>query len=117
MLSLDEFIAATLKSIIDGVKEAQDYAASHDAKVNPPKTKVSMGRRERHEVEPGGTIVDFDVALATREGTEKKGGVGVFLASCGVGAQAQSETAFSSTSRVRFSLQVVPPVQWSDAER
>jgi hypothetical protein len=113
MLTLDDFISETLKQIIDGVKTAQKHAVSRGAKVNPAGKRLQASTRTTHETEPRSTIVEFDIALAAHEGKQKKGGVGVFLASVGVGGQAQSEATVSSTSRVKFRLRLLPPVQYT----
>lgn len=100
-MELQDFIAETLKEIISGVRRAQESAIDLGAKINPR----------------GGSIVEmrnvqFDVAVSTSEGAEKKGGIGVFVGPVGsVGSQDQSDLASSSMSRIKFSVPLKLPVQ------
>ncbi len=100
-MELQDFIGETLKQIISGVRNAQESAIELGAKVNPR----------------GGSFVEmrdvhFDVAVSTSEGTETKGGIGVFVNPVGsVGSQDKSDVASSSMSRIKFSVPVKLPIQ------
>jgi len=102
-MKLQEFISETLKQIITGVKEAQEYANSLGGIINPPKKG------------PGSNFIDsaenvaFDVAVTSTEGSETKGGVGVFVAAFGLGAQGKTDMSSSSISRIKFSVSVFLP--------
>jgi len=100
-MELQDFIGETLKQIISGVKNAQESAIELGAKVNP-RGGSTVEMRNIH----------FDVAVSTSEGTETKGGIGVFVNPVGsVGSQDQSDVANSSMSRIKFSVPVKLPVQ------
>lgn len=100
-MELQDFIAETLKEIISGVRRAQESAIELGAKINPR----------------GGSIVEmrnvqFDVAVSTSEGAEKKSGISVFVGPVGsVGSQNQSDLMSSSMSRIKFSVPLKLPIQ------
>ncbi len=54
-------------------------------------------------------LVDFDVALTVKEGTETKGGIGIFVGAFGVGSQGQSSAENASLSRVKFVVPITLP--------
>jgi hypothetical protein len=98
-MKLQDFVAETLKELIDGVKTAQSHAISNGARVNPH--GLHFKENQQH--------VEFDVAVTTTEGTQTKGGIGVFVGPVGLGSQGQSDNTNSSVSRIRFSIKVVLP--------
>jgi hypothetical protein len=110
-MKLQEFVCETLKEVIAGVKEAQTYAASAGAKVNPeqdrPKGKTGYVIDSSVPVQE----VDFDIAVTSADTTETQAGAGVFVAALGIGAQGKSDTSISSINRIRFSVPLALPVQ------
>ena len=80
-MKLQEFVSQTLKEIIAGVKEAQECAASQKAKVSPVLRRIGVkgGQYETYNHQPP-EYVEFDVAVTSTEGSEKTGGVGIFVA-------------------------------------
>lgn len=113
MIELGEFIAETLKQIIDGVIKAQEYGEKTGAQVNP--SAVSVPDRADfafHSVHGYiAQIIDFDLAVTTSEGTKLKGGVGVFVGALGVGTQGQTDIQSTAVSRIKFSVPVFLPRQ------
>lgn len=111
-MKLKDFTAETLKEIIDGVIEAQKYYSEKGGAVGS-----RMYAFEKKDVikdlDTGrpAHFVDFDVAVTTNEGTETKGGIGVFVGPIGVGSQGQTDKANSSYSRIKYSIPVFLPVQ------
>jgi hypothetical protein len=112
-MKLQEFIAETLKAYIAGVKDAQEYAAEYDARVNPP-TLPGDTRVQRRQSDAPQDVqdVEFDVAVTSSEGSTTKGGAGIFVAAIGMGVQAKADTTNSSISRIKFKVPVGLPVQW-----
>jgi len=113
-MKLQEFISETLKEIITGVKEAQRYADSQDAMINPPSRKKGERKSiQMVDADTGQLLRDvlFDVAVTFTEETAKEGGAGIFVASIGVGVKGTSDTSSSSVSRVKFSVPVALPIQ------
>jgi len=111
-MQLEDFVAETLKQIVNGVEVARAHAKEHGAEVNP----VDLGLRDKEKMalrnrRTGALIkeVEFDVAVTVTEGKKTKGGIGVFAAGIGVGAQGQSDAAKSSLSRIKFSVPLMLP--------
>jgi len=118
-MDLREFVAESLKEIIDGVKEAQSHAAENGAEICPPIGILSSGARdylESQATEEKVSFIDYDIAVTAEETGEIGGGgkVSVKVASVfsaeGGGEGKVSEKA-SSISRLHFSLPVVWPIQ------
>jgi len=115
-MELREFVSETLKQIIDGIVEAQKYAGQHGGAVNPhsmisagdgvqtPVIRLLKSHQPLHEVE-------FDVALTSTEGTETKGGIGVFFGPISAGSGGKSSEGQTSMSRIRFSVPILLPIQ------
>ena len=113
-MKLQEFIRETIKEYIAGVKEAQEYAAAHGAKVHPPSKKA--GQQETFRMVDPTTWqllqnVEFDVAVTSTEGSEAKATAGIFVAAIGLGAQGKTDMSSSTVSRIKFSVPVALPIQ------
>ena len=113
-MKLQEFVSETLKEIIAGVKQAQDYAVSQDAKVNPSakhvgdiKSQILVDSDSLEHLQK----VEFDVAVTSSEGSETKGGAGIFVAAIGMGVQGKTDTSSNTVSRVKFSVPIALPIQ------
>ena len=110
-MQLRDFIAESLKQIIDGVNEARVHAEANGARINPV---LQWPRREsgfRTEGNSGSPVepIEFDVAVTVTEGTQTKGGIGVFTGIVGMGSQGQSDSTNSSISRIKLMVPVVLP--------
>jgi hypothetical protein len=112
MMNLKTFVAETLKEIIDGVVEAGQYYVGKGGEVNSlhivyrnSEGSQLMDRRNGQIAQ----MVEFDVALTAAEGTETKGGIGVFAGAVGLGSQGKSDSSNSSVSRVKFSVPILLP--------
>ncbi len=114
-MKLEDFIAETLKEIVNGVRTAQRYAAQHGAIINPEsltyRSQDKVGKPYESRSGRFPEAIDFDVAVTTTEGTETSGGVGVFVGPLGLGSRGKSITTDTSMSRIKFSVQVLLPVQ------
>jgi hypothetical protein len=110
-MKLQDFVTETIKEIISGVKAAQEYATGVDAKVNPTFRAV-YGNIPRWVDSDHGLIVqevEFDVAIESIEGTETKGGIGIFVGPVGLGSHGKSEASSSKVNRIKFSIPLVLP--------
>ena len=114
MVELKQFVSETLKQIIDGVLEAQDYASEHKASVNPRGHRVFEGTGIQDRgmdttlpLHP----VEFDVAVTSEDKDSAQGGVGVFVGPLGVGTRGTVETSSQGMSRIRFTVPIVLPTQ------
>jgi hypothetical protein len=109
-MDLETFIAETLRQIVKGVQMAQRCEDCQDAKIVPnsienKRAGTTTFLEERIEQ------IAFDVAVTVTEGSEKKGGIGVFTGAFGIGGQANANTANNSVSRIKFSVPVVLPTK------
>ncbi len=99
-MKLQEFVNETLREIITGVKEAQEYAKDNNATVN---ASPAIGTPIKE--------VEFDVAVTSTEGSEAQAGTGIFVAGLGLGAKGKLDTSNSSVTRIKFSIPVCFPRQ------
>jgi hypothetical protein len=76
-MDLRDFIAETIVQIVEGVKDAQLRAREHGARVNPHlSTSADLAVKHGILIASGAAaqLVQFDVALAAKEGTGTKEG-------------------------------------------
>ena len=108
MLELWDFVAETLKQIIDGTRTAQEYAPGQGARVNPNRLqfRTDQGVVKIMDIGSGAIVqeVNFDVAVTATEGKTTQGGIGVFVAPVALGSKGKSEASNQSLSRVQFSV-------------
>ncbi len=110
-MDLEAFVAETLRQIIKGVETAQQHEDCKRAKINPRANVHQWSTGNTIAVDPASRQVEFDVAVTVTEGSEKKGGIGVFTGVFGIGGQASSNAANSSDSRIKFSVPVILPTK------
>lgn len=111
-MKLKDFVAETLKEIVDGVVEAQKYYVEKGGSVNSK--NLSFRTDQGFQMWDGNTgqpaqLIEFDVAVTTTEGTETKGGIGVFVGPIGLGSQGKSDASNTSSSRIKFSVPIFLP--------
>jgi len=121
-IQLQDFIRETLVQIANGINEANLTLANTNATVNPPfilsdpKNPKLYGylvddpednayESTRQHVD----LIDFDVAVHASEGKQTKGGIGIAVATIGLGAGGRSDSSVSSESRIKFSIPMVLP--------
>lgn len=113
-MELKDFISETLRQILGGVRDAQDYATEQGGKVVPAKiafrTDQGLQMWDRHDGTPI-QMVEFDVAVTTSEGAATRGGIGVLVGAIGIGSQEQSNSSNQYASRIRFSVPLGLPKQ------
>jgi len=115
MITLEAFVTQTLTDIINGVAVAQAHARTKGARVNPSHLnfRTDQGVVKLYDAETRLIAQDihFDIAVTATEGTEKKGGVGIFVGAFGLGSQGQSDKERSMISRISFDVPVILPAQ------
>jgi hypothetical protein len=115
MIKLEDFVSETLKEIVNGVAAAQLHAATKKARVSPAglSFRTDQGVVKLWDRETGQIAqeVHFDVAVTATEGTETKGGIGIFVGALGLGSQGQSEREKSIVSRISFDVPIILPTQ------
>lgn len=111
-MKLKDFVAETLKEIVDGVVEAQAHYAEKGGCVNSKeltfRTDQGIQMWNRSTGQPA-QMIDFDVAVTTIEGTETKGGIGVFVGPVGLGSQGKTDASNTSSSRIKFAVPIFLP--------
>lgn len=119
-MELKDFVAESIKQIIDGVNHAKEYADMNGARVNPARqVRSSNDTTQRRDSVDGSSIetINFDVAVKAEEGTKTQGGVGVFIGVVNFGSTGASESVSSSLSRLRFSVPVALPSTSNPSKR
>jgi len=113
-MELGEFVKESIKQLIDGIVEAQEYAATKKAAINP----LGLIRTEKRgfivgtsEENPIPQEIDFDIAVSVTEGGEIKAGVGVFAGALGLGTQAKNQDSNTVANRIKFSVPIMFPRQ------
>jgi len=119
-MELREFVAESLKHIVDGISEAQEYAKEKGAVVNP----AGINYNERFDKKVEGLIVvdeaklahipqiiDFDIIVTVSEGETAKAGLGVLSGVLNLGGQAQLEDKNIVANKVKFSVPILLPEQ------
>ncbi|MEY2557451.1 MAG: hypothetical protein QOE34_876 [Verrucomicrobiota bacterium] len=111
-MELREFVAETIKEVIDGVLSAQEYAKGKGSHVNPPinfRTDQGMAMWDRNTAQPIQSI-SFDVAVTAAEGTKTQGGIAVFAGAFGLGSKGQSDKSNETINRIQFSVPIALPI-------
>jgi hypothetical protein len=112
-MDLREFVAITLRQIVDGVKDAQTSVAS-GGEVNPKIWVAQRGDAAKMKILESNSgkwihMVDFDVAVTVMEATETKGGVGLVVGPVVLGSKGQSNAESATVSRIRFQVPIAFP--------
>ena len=115
-IELKDFVAETLREIIDGVISVQEYAKGKEATVMPGGIYglTSSDLRGSGILGTGTNYVntiDFDIAVTASESAKSKGGIGVFISVVGAGVQGQDEASNSTVSRIKFTIPISLPRQ------
>lgn len=103
-MELKEFVAESLRQIIEGVKAAQ--AAPDGANVNAASVTPLSGNNIVHAFSSGTfTMVQFDVAVSAEASGKAGGSVKVW----GIGGEAGGERKTGNVSRIAFAVPVRLP--------
>lgn len=113
-MQLDTFITETLRAIIKGVKDAQEFAQENGARVNPhigkwdfdKSTTTYFGNEEGARAV---STVDFDIAVTTSSEQETGGHGGINVLSLKVGGKLTDKDISETVSRIKFSINVALP--------
>jgi len=117
-MELKEFIATSLREIIQAVHEVQidPDIKTTGARINPnpltskPEKKASY-MHNGHEARPIIQEVNFDIAVTVASGQETKGGIAVFGGALALGSQGKSDISNDIASRLRFSIPFTLPIE------
>lgn len=113
-MKLDEFITDTLKSIIKGVKDSQEFAQENGARINPyidswDQNKMLTTYYGKEEGARAISAIDFDIAVTASNSQETGGEGGINVYSLKLGGKATDLEKNETVSRIKFSLNVVLP--------
>ena len=113
-MELDKFISNSLKSIIKGINDSQDFAVENGARINPyidkwdfDKTMTTFYGRE--DGARAISKIDFDIAVTASNTQETGGEGGINVYSLKLGGKLSDTEKNESISRIKFSLNVVLP--------
>lgn len=111
-MQLDDFVSETLKQIIKGVVEAQEFGNGKNAKVNPDSARFHSPTAAVQTMcqETGVPLqhVAFDVAVTVSEEKNEEG-KGKSVGSISVSPAGTNSTQNSSVSRIKFEVPVLLP--------
>jgi hypothetical protein len=112
-MKLKDFVAETLKEIVDGVADAQYHWSQKGGSVIPGGLEYSdkAGPGALYDVPSGRPVqvIEFDVAVTTEEGTGTEGGIGVFVGAVALGSKGKSDASMTTVNRIKFSVPVLLP--------
>jgi hypothetical protein len=113
-MELQQFISGSIKQIIDGIIEAQEYAASKKTRVNPT-SQINISNSKDITIDANTSeyvqLIDFDLAITTSESDKAKVGAGIYVVGIGLGSQLQADISSGSISRLKFTVPIIPPKQ------
>ena len=112
-MNLQDFIKETLVQIVNGIEDAQLELKETNAIIspkihNPDPVKEVKGMLLVRDQNPA-TVVSFDVALTSTEGTGTKGGIGVVAGMVNLGSSGESKQERVNVSRVSVNIPVSLP--------
>jgi hypothetical protein len=108
---LDEFVSESLKAIIKGITDAQEFAKSKDATINPIKrtaysaTHIEIGNGQHVVL----SSVDFDVAVTAANKQESGLSAGISVFSLNLGGRKSDSQQNQIASRIKFNIEVLLP--------
>jgi hypothetical protein len=116
MLELQDFIVASLREIVDGVKKARIELTETGAKVAARvRTTGSNASSSILGHDDGGTewnniyAVDFDVAITVTQEAGSEAKIGVFAGMFGAAGGMNKKDSDAQYSRVKFTVPLVLP--------
>jgi len=120
-MDLKDFVRQSIVEIANGIKEADQDLKETNAVVNPlnivypslDNVYAQLDPKSRQDDRPVVELLEFDVAVFAKEGSEAKGGIGLSVGSISIGAHGKSDESKSSESRIKFKV----PVVWPYAEQ
>lgn len=113
-MDLRDFVRETLVQIVEGVVNARDSIVEKGGDINPVGghfDQKSLKGRQWDWKRGAAENVEFDVALTASDKEDAKAGFGVFFGAVGIGTQISGENAYSSMTRVKFSVPLLLPSQ------
>lgn len=118
-MELKVFVAETIQSIIEGVKNAQELAEDSGALINPGNLQLRIGEQANNTLYDQSNNVcaqsiSFDVAITVEEKAGEKGTIKILGGILNAEAGGNSNLTNSIANRVQFVVPVMLPVQNTD---
>ena len=111
-MELKDFVAETLKHVMEGVKMAQEKATELGGTVNPQGFIVLESSAPRKiQGDLVAQVINFDIVVSTHDTDKAKGGVGIFVGEIGVGVRGEAESQSTAVNRIQFSVPIYLPTQ------
>lgn len=107
-MNLKDFVAESLKQIIDGVLEAQKYSDENGGCIAPV-VVVKEPRGGGYTLKS--SVVEFDIAVTAQKSAEREGKAVIVIPYFGMGGKLASGEQSATVSRVKFEIPVVLPTQ------
>jgi hypothetical protein len=109
-MNLDTFITESLKAIIKGVKETQDFAHQNKASINPQLAGWDMNKTYATKDDLRAvTPIDFDIAVTASNENESGGNAGINVLSFSLGGKLSDKKLTETVSRLKFTVNVALP--------
>ena len=113
-MELDQFITATLNSIIKGINGSKDFAIENGAKINPligphERSRILTMNSGHETLTKAISEIKFDIAITTSSEKDKAGGLGINVFSANVGGKLTRKDLAETVSRIKFSVNDVLP--------
>lgn len=111
-MKLDDFVAQTLKQIINGVASAQEFGNEHNAKINPNSArffKTAEGQAYCSETYIPLQQIFFDIAVSISEEHTSNNG-NTTIGSISVSPTISSSAQNNATNRIKFQVPILLPV-------
>lgn len=113
-MELNKFISESLKSIISGINDAQDFAKDNGAIINPDLRKWDYDKMfsiERHREDGFVAVykVDFDIAVSATDEKSSGGKAGLNVYSLSLGGNKSKTEQNETISRIKFSVNTALP--------
>ena len=111
-MNLDEFISGTLKAIIKGVKDSQQFATDNGARVNPIRFQSKETEFVFFNKEEGVrqlSKINFDIAVTVSNQSESGIGGGITVFAANLGGKKMDTEMNQTISRIKFDVDVALP--------
>jgi hypothetical protein len=108
-MNVKEFVTETLVQICEGVQDAAKRLENSGAYISPEHVRTSTDRIVRDDALQTVDDVEFDIAVTATDSTQAGGKAGLSVMGMGFGANAQSDSENSCTSRIRFKVPIALP--------
>lgn len=112
-MELDQFISTSIKSVIKGINDVQDFASENGATINPllmeagftssPNIYRKMGEGDGKRFL---TKIDFDIAVTASNEDAQKAGGGLKIQVLSFGASTENKESNQTISRIKFEINV-----------